>query len=55
MTELVDFIDIDKNSKQIAEYILKNKSYIRNNKMDMKLKKYDIEEISKYLIKEVYI
>lgn len=55
LSNLVDFLDINKSPKEIAEYILKNKSYERNNKIDINLEKYDIVKIVEYLLKNIYI
>lgn len=54
ITNLVNFIDINKNEREVAEDILKNSAYERKNEIDANLKKYDIKEIVKYLSKEIY-
>lgn len=55
LTELVDFIDINKECKEIAQYIINNKEYDRKNIENEKLSNYNIKNIAKYLVNEIYL
>lgn len=50
----LEFLDITNNEKEIANFILANKSYKRNGALSEQIKEYDIMKISKYLVEQVY-
>lgn len=55
VTDLVDFIDINRDCKEIAKNILENREYERKNIESKKLLTYDIKNVAKYIVDKIYL
>ena len=55
VTDLVEFIDINEDYKNVAKYIIENKKYERKNIKSKELENYNIKNVSKYLVNEIYL
>ena len=55
VTDLVEFIDINNDYRDVAKQIMKNKNYVRENKESKELLNFDIKNVSKYLVNEIYL
>lgn len=55
LTNLVEFIDINNSYKNTAKQIMENKNYVRRNVQEKNLSSFNIKDISKYLVNEIYL